>query len=523
MSPLPAWPPALSEAQQADLAHQAATYALANGFTLLPVPPKGEHVPAIPTQVIAAPLSLLPTPFPRPAYVQAKSIQRLYNALYARVALDWEFLDGIMQYVAPVDDFQAELWNRWKAIRDEIKVTQPVQLGIFRSDYLLHEQGNAVGEKSRIKQVEFNTIAASFGALSQKASEMHRYLSEQTNYYHVNPQLHNPNSFVDNHSLEDIAAGLAEGFNAYGNSDAVVLFVVQEGERNVFDQRALEYQLLKRHRVKSVRLTFAQVAQRGQLDDDKVFWLDCPLRGEQLEVALVYYRAAYTPADYMSSAEWDTRVLLERSTAIKCPSMALQLAGAKKVQQVLAEPGVLEDMLLGNARPDVGFGAGPGSLGARDAAALRETWTGLWPLDSSEEGTKAVQLANEHPERFVLKPQREGGGNNIYRGDIPPYLAKLEEEDKSRPGEAPRREAYILMELIEPPKGVHNLLVRGGEGTPRLADVVSELGVYGVALYGGKVTPVNREAGTLLRTKGRESDEGGVAIGISSIDSPLLV
>lgn len=124
MAPLPSWPPALSDAQQADLAHQAATYAFANGFTLLPIPAKGERVPEVPTQVIAAPLSLLPTPFPRPAYVQAKSIQRLYNVLYARVALDWDFLDRIMKQVAPVDDFQAELWNRWKAIREEITATQ---------------------------------------------------------------------------------------------------------------------------------------------------------------------------------------------------------------------------------------------------------------------------------------------------------------------------------------------------------------------------------------------------------------
>lgn len=124
MAPLPQWPPALTDAQQADLAHQAATYALAHGFTLLPIPPAGQSVPAIPTSVIAAPLSLLPTPFPRPAYVQAKSIQRLYNALYARVALDWEFIDRVMEKVAPVDEFQAELWGRWKAIREEIKVTQ---------------------------------------------------------------------------------------------------------------------------------------------------------------------------------------------------------------------------------------------------------------------------------------------------------------------------------------------------------------------------------------------------------------
>ena len=34
--------------------------------------------------------------------------------------------------------------------------------------------------------------------------------------------------------------------------------------------------------------------------------------------------------------------MMERSRAIKCPSAALHLAGTKKVQQVLASPGVLE-------------------------------------------------------------------------------------------------------------------------------------------------------------------------------------
>ena len=39
------------------------------------------------------------------------------------------------------------------------------------------------------------------------------------------------------------------------------------------------------------------------------------------------------------------RELLERSDAALCPSVAYQLAGAKKVQQDLAAPGVLERFL----------------------------------------------------------------------------------------------------------------------------------------------------------------------------------
>lgn len=231
------------------------------------------------------------------------------------------------------------------------------------------------------------------------------------------------------------------------------------------------------------------------------------------EVAVIYYRAAYTPNDYPTNDEWGTRLLLERSRAIKCPSMALQLAGAKKVQQVLTEPGVLEDFLLGAERPDVGFGEGAGTVTRADLDKLRKTWIGLWPMDNSPLGQEGTRLALEQSDRFVLKPQREGGGNNIYRSDIPGALKQLSQQPR-RHGDPEWKEGYILMELIQPPQGVHNWLVRGGEGKPRLADVVSELGVYGVMLFGADPRrAVNKEAGVLLRTKGRESDEGGVAIG----------
>jgi glutathione synthase len=39
--------------------------------------------------------------------------------------------------------------------------------------------------------------------------------------------------------------------------------------------------------------------------------------------------------------------MLETSTAAQCPSVAYQLAGAKKVQQDLASPGVLERFVDG--------------------------------------------------------------------------------------------------------------------------------------------------------------------------------
>jgi hypothetical protein len=59
---------------------------------------------------------------------------------------------------------------------------QTAALGIIRSDYMFHHtdtpaggqgQGQGQGERG-ILQVELNTIASSFGCLSQKISDMHK-------------------------------------------------------------------------------------------------------------------------------------------------------------------------------------------------------------------------------------------------------------------------------------------------------------------------------------------------------------
>ena len=82
------------------------------------------------------------------------------------------------------------------------------------------------------------------------------------------------------------------------------------------------------------------------------------------------------------------------------------------------------------------------------------------------------------------------------------------------------------MELIEPPS-LRNSILRNGE--VKTGEVIGELGVYGVCLWRnpGRLSKgnviENWEAGYLLRTKGRESEEGGVAAGFGAVDSARLV
>jgi glutathione synthetase len=239
---------------------------------------------------------------------------------------------------------------------------------------------------------------------------------------------------------------------------------------------------------------------------------------------VIYFRATYTPHDFNSPTDWATRALLEQSSAIKCPSLPLQLAGGKMIQAVLAAPGVLE-RFIGRTEEERGW-----------IPEIRNSWMEMWPLASSPQtsafisslgttnnpkpsaGHSGIARAAELYSCLVLKPQREGGGNNVYHESIPLFLKSLEANQEEA-------HAWIAMRLIQPPmSGSENYLVSAGSAKALRKDTVSELGIFGWSLFGGPENAVDEKTvGWLVRTKGRESDEGGVAVGYSVIDSLVLV
>ena len=167
---LPQWPPKASEAQLAYLSQTATDYALSHSILYRPPVPAGSAGPAL-DSALHAPLALFPSPFPRSLYAASQALQPLYNALYARIATDDALLTRVIGgSVIQVDDFQKALWDIYTAVRKEDAV-QKLHLGLFRSDYLLHEDPE---QGLQIKQVELNTISSSFGALCTRVADMHR-------------------------------------------------------------------------------------------------------------------------------------------------------------------------------------------------------------------------------------------------------------------------------------------------------------------------------------------------------------
>jgi len=80
-----------------------------------------------------------------------------------------------------------------------------------------------------------------------------------------------------------------------------------------------------------------------------------------------------------------------------------------------------------------------GSLGDQ----LRASFAGLWTLDVSEQDDSAraaVSNAIANPDQYVVKPQREGGGNNLYGEEARSALRDLPKEEQA---------SFILMQVSD--------------------------------------------------------------------------
>jgi hypothetical protein len=92
------YPPALTASEVELLVSSIKDWSIANGLTVRP-PLSVIAAETDPRGILAttAPVTLFPSPFPQVCFDQAKSIQKAYNALYASISHDEDFLKDIVQ------------------------------------------------------------------------------------------------------------------------------------------------------------------------------------------------------------------------------------------------------------------------------------------------------------------------------------------------------------------------------------------------------------------------------------------
>ena len=137
---------------------------------------------------------------------------------------------------------------------------------------------------------------------------------------------------------------------------------------------------------------------------------------------------------------WDSKKLkmrerMECSMALKCPSIDVHLAGFKKYQQAFSDEKLLKSVVKSQKVLD----------------SVKALFKGIWSLEdlhlNGAEVNQIVDKAIKNPHGYVLKPQKEGGGNNFYDQEL---KARLSKAKKSLSANDPLR-TYLIMERINPP------------------------------------------------------------------------
>jgi len=621
------------EALLARLGEEALPYAMCKGITMARHPSAQEVAEAqaqgqsVGPSIVQAPMTLLPSRLSASLYEKVRALVPHFNLLYERISRDPAFLQRVLRPCADAGDaFLARLLDlhaRIEAAHPAYK-PQTLALAINRSDYMLHEEehksmdatdsfscseghvtapspptSTATAPSLSLKQIEFNTISCGANSLSTAVSSLHRLLVDR----YLEPEQAKQLVLPHNDALGSIVAAMAHAHRLFlkqqqhqlrslaaadlsaAERRVVLLFIVQQHESNLADQKAIEFALWEKHRIPVRRMTLAQVAAEARGDEDTGLLLLRDGKAAEQVASLIYFRAAYTPRDFVATASgegaggataavseealWGALESLHRSVSIKCPSLGYHLSGFKRVQAELGRPGVLERFLR------VGVDTGVTADVLRD---VRDTFVGMYVPDNA--ATIARAVAN--PARFVLKPQREGGGNNLWGANMLAALRQHSHNSDSLPtgddasvGDALESlRHFVLMEVISAPRsGVMSVatLKRGVVAVEPQA--VAELGMLGCAITGeegdaeeqeedgtqaeGKraASPTGVEGGSsdiagstsaaaaaahttgsrpivfyrneyggyLLRTKSSALNEGGLMSGAGAIDSLVLV
>ena len=430
-----------------------------------------------------APFSLSPYTMTESVFEEMAELTVPFSELMIRVSRNTDFLAHHLEPIAAIDPFLKMLLD----CRSK-EITQNRQLLVHRNDFFIANvkqyndkqnspTANKITEGAVLRQVELNTVSASFPFLITRLNQLHKNLFEQNKLPEV----------IQNNPLDAVVDAFAHAVQNYGISDCVMLVVVQPDEKNIFDQLGLEQHLWVKYRIATVRKTLTEIHTDGKLRQGH-------LVVDGKTVAVSYYRAGYTPDDFPAQEAFKGRQLIEASSTIQVPDLAMQLSGMKKIQQVLTKKEVLADFVTEE-------------ISRRFLKTFAKIHTLDEIINTPEGEVRASEWLSNHADDYVLKPQREGGGNNYFGSDILKLLPTIKKEEQK---------AYIMMEKIQ---ALPHSSIQIVNGQAETLNCISEIGRFGVCFAENGEIKNNLDAGYLVRTKARNVNEGGVCAGFACLNT----
>jgi len=435
------------------------------------------------------PIMLTPSPLPKDIYDKIYFYQIAFNKIIIRLSNDQKYLEEILNPIAEKDEFvRKNLEISKKLVNYEHK--QKIKLGIFRNDYLFDKVQNF------LLFTEYNTIASSMGTFSDRLKKFYSYFSEKyPDIFKKYKEAIIPVESYDN--IEKFAQSMFEaiqlGFpNQY--KDSIIVFVIQKNETNIFDQCSISDELYNKYKIATKRLTLNEIKKNCVQDESGNLTIDGKL------ISMFYFRAGYCESDFQDEESWQGRELIELSTAIKVPDINTFLTTFKVFQYELSKPHVMKHYC-------------DNELIIND---ILRFFGGIYYIrDMNDEAKKELfSKIKSDPTKYIMKPMREGGGNNIY-GD---KLKELIPEEGNEPGDI--LNISVIVDKID--SALHESLVLRNEKIS-VQNSISEFSIYGIVLSNDNIFKINKSASFLVRTKNKDEIEGGIMEGAGAVDLPCLV
>ena len=472
----------LSEAEKTipeNILQEIIMYLYTNGLIIKSINGGVNHIP----------IMLTPSPIPKNIYEKIFFYQIAFNKIIDKLSNDQNFLEEILTPISEKDSFvKKNLEISKKLVNYEHK--QKIKLGIFRNDYLFDKKQNF------LFFTEYNTIASSMGTFSDKMKKFYSYFSQKyTEVFKKYSEKEIPLEGFNN--IEKFAESIYEAIKlAFPQQykESIIVFIIQKKETNIFDQYSLSDELYNKYKITSKRITLEEIKAKCNQDENGNLTLDSQL------ISLFYFRAGYTENDYPNEESWLGRELIELSTAIKVPDINTFLTTFKIFQYELSKPQILmrychSELIINDILRFFG-----GIYNIRDM--------------SSEKVKELFSKIKAEPTKYILKPMKEGGGNNI-TGD---KLKDIIPEEDSEISDLIKNS--VIVEKIESYE--HEGLVIRNEKL-KVQNSISEFSIYGIILTNENKLIINKSVSFLVRTKDKESIEGGIIEGAGAIDIPCLL
>ena len=441
--------------------------------------------------VIQIPCVIFPSPIVKSFFEKIEFYQIAFNKIFDKLSRDQQFLEEILTPLSESDEFIKKNLEISKKAH-EFPQKQKIQLNIYRNDFMVDKI------KKFIYQTEFNTIAVTMATFSDEMKRFFTYFSKK--YPEFFDRFLNKNDrevlIEKSDSIPNFVDSIIEGIKLFNENykETLIIFVVQENEKNIFDQRSIENDLYNRYNIKSRRLTLNEIAKNCEYDENK------NIKFENKIISLFYFRSCYTEKDYINEESWKGREMIELSTAIKVPNINSFLTTFKVFQYYLQKPEILKKFC-------------PEELISNDIIRFFMKIYYIRDMNLEEQKELYSKIINNLND-FVIKPQKEGGANNYYNEQI----KNLIPEGENEPNELLKNS--IIMEKIKPPE-YETMIIKNDEMV--IEKVVSEFSVYGVILSDESKYYLNKSVGFLVRSKEASQNEGGIMAGVAAVDIPFLI